>query len=214
MHTKHLEEQITPKLKWKKIEQIHDFPISNFEEVKKKTNTDEFQVGIDFSTANELAQWLYGKGHMIFFLALASTPFIVAAVSVVLTIILKNWWLLAGVPLGFFGQFMANPYNPSKNFWKPIVGILFLVFVWAVWQGGIIAAFLSAFFVFPFFINSFVYSMNQNKLREVAMNSQRVFIFLYQIGKLGLKNNNTGESYWHREAILEEAKKYVKNMNE
>jgi len=203
------EKQIEPKLKWERVEEIPDFPIPNFEEVKKKASTDEFSIGIDFTTANELAQWLYGKGHTIFFLVLASTPFIVAIASFVLSVVFKNWWLLAGVPLGFLGQFMANPYNPSKNFWKPIVGMLFLVFVWAVWQGKVTAAFLSACFVFPFFINSCVYRMNQNKLMEVALNSEKVFIFLYQNGKLGLRHNESGKSYWHREAVLEEAKRYI-----
>lgn len=210
---KEFEEQITPKLKWKKIEEIPDFPFSNFEKVKTKISKGEFQIGIDFTTSNKLAQWLYGKGHAFFFIALASTPFIVAFISIFLAIFLKNWWLLAGTLLGFLGQVMSNPYNPSKNFWKPIVGTLFLVFVWALWQGKTTAALLSAFFIFPFFINSFVYNMNQNKLREVSMDSEKIFIFLYQIGKLGLRNNNTGESYWHREAILEETKNYIKNKN-
>ena len=51
--------------------------------------------------------------------------------------------------------------------------------------------------------------MNQNKLTEVALNSEKVFIFLYQAGKLGLKHNESDKSYWHREAILEEAKRYI-----
>jgi len=105
---------------------------------------------------------------------------------------------------------MSNPYNPSKNFWKPIVGILFLVFLYGLWQSKETITLLSAFFVFPFFINSFLYNMNQNKLMEAALNSEKIFIFLYQTGKLGLKHNESHKSYWHKEAVLEEMKQYVK----
>jgi len=185
MFINHLEEQIESKLKWKKIEEIPDFPIGSFDEVKKKVSTNEFSLGIDFSTSNELAQWLYGSGHKFSFLLLASTPFIVAIASLVLGFTLGNYWLLIGIVLGFAGQFLSNPYNPSKNFWKPIVGTLFLVFLYGLWQGKETITYLSTFFVFPFFINSFVYSMNQNKLTEVALNSEKVLIFLYQAGKLG-----------------------------
>jgi len=199
MHTKHLEEQITPKLKWNKIEDIPDFPLNTFEDVKRRVEANQFGVGIDFTTSNEFAQWLYGGGHKLFFLLLASTPIIVAIASLVLAFVLGNYWLLVGIVLGFAGQFLSNPYNPSKNFWKPIVGILFLVFVYGLWQGKETMTYLSAFFVFPFFINSFVYSMNQDKLKAVAMQSEKIFIFLYQNGKLGLKDNSNEQMYWHRE---------------
>ena len=199
MHTKHLEEQITPKLKWDKIEDIPNFPLGSFEDVKRRVEAKQFGIGIDFSTSNEFAQWLYGGGHKLFFLLLASTPIIVAILSLVLAFVLGNYWLLIGVILGFAGQFLSNPYNPSKNFWKPIVGILFLVFVYGLWQGKETMTYLSAFFIFPFFINSFVYSMNQDKLKAVAIQSEKIFIFLYQSGKLGLKDNSNEQMYWHRE---------------
>src|SRR3989344_4357638 len=194
MSVQHLEKKIAGDLKWNKIENIPDFPLANFDEVKRGVEANKFSLGIDFTTSNQLAQWLYGQGHKYFFLILASTPIIVAILSIILAIVLNNYWLLAGIALGFIGQFMSNPYNPAKNFWKPIVGILFLVFLYGLWQGKETITYLPAFFVFPFFINSFVYSMNQNKLTEVALNSEKVFIFLYQAGKLGLKHNESDKS--------------------
>lgn len=211
MSIKYFEEQIVSKLKWNKIEDIPDFPLNSFLDVKQNIEADRFTVGIDFTTSNELAQWLYGKGHEIFFLILASGPFIIAIASVVLTILLSNYWLLTGIVLGFFGQFMSNPYNPTKNIWRSIVGMLFLVFLYGLWQGKETITYLSAFFVFPFLANSYTYSMNQNKLIEVALDSEKIFIYLYQIGKLGLRHNENNKSYWYREAILEEAKRYTRN---
>src|SRR3989338_4358421 len=201
MHTKHLEEQITPKLKWNKIGDIPNFPLNSFEDVKRRVEANQFGIGIDFTTSNEFGQWLYGGGHKLFFLLLASTPIIVAILSLVLAFVLGNYWLLIGVVLGFAGQFLSNPYNPSKKIWKPIVGLLFLVFVYGLWQSKETMTYLSAFFIFPFFINSFVYSMNQDKLKAVATQSEKIFIFLYQNGKLGLKDNSNEQMYWHREKL-------------
>jgi len=188
--------QIKPELRWTKIEDIPNFPISNFEEVKKKINTGEFSVGIDFTIANNFATWLYGKAHAIFFFVLASTPFIVALISLILAFIFRNYWLLFGIILGFAGQLLSNPYNPLKSFWNLIAKMLFLVFLYGFWNGKETMAFLSAFFVFPFFINSFIYRMNQNKLKEVALNSEEIFIFLYQNRALGLRDNKSNKSYW------------------
>lgn len=199
MHTKHFEEKISADLKWEKIEDIPNFPVSNFDEVKQKLKTNVFSIGIDFTTANQLAQWLYGKGFSIFFTILASTPIIVAILAVILAFVLGNYWLLIGVILGFAGQLMSNPYNPSKNFWKPVVGTLFLVFLYGLWQNKETITYLSAFFVFPFFINSYLYDMNQGKLERVALESEKIFIYLYQNGKLGLKHNENGKSYWNHE---------------
>ena len=199
MSVSHLEEQITPRLKWRRIEDVPNFPLNSFEDVKRRVEANQFSIGIDFTTSNELAHWLYGGGHKLFFLLLASTPFIIAIASLVLAFVLGNYWLLFGVVLGFAGQFLSNPYNPSRNFWKPGVGLLFLFFVYGLWQGKETMAYLSAFFAFSFFINGFLYSMNQNKLKAIAINSEKVFIFLYQIEKLGLKDNSNEKMYWYRE---------------
>lgn len=199
MHTKHFEEKIVSELKWQKVEDIPNFPVSNFDEVKQKLKAGTFSIGIDFTTSNQLAQWLYGKGFSIFFTILASTPIIVAVLAVILTFVLGNYWLLIGVALGFAGQLMSNPYNPSKNFWKPVAGTLFLIFLYGLWQGKETITYLSAFFVFPFFINTYLYDMNQGKLERVALESEKIFIYLYQNGKLGLKHNESGESYWNHE---------------
>src|SRR3989344_848735 len=193
------EERIIPKLKWNKIADIPNFPLNSFEDVKRRVETNQFDLGIDFTTSNELAQWLYGQWHKFFFLILASTPIIVVIASLVLAFALGNYWLLAGVVLGFVGQFLSNPYIPSKKFWKPIVGLLFVIFVYSLWQGKETMTYLSAFFVFPFFTNSYVYRMNQGKLERVALQSEKIFIYLFQSGKLGLRDNANGQSHWHRE---------------
>jgi hypothetical protein len=198
MQIKHFEEKISSDLKWNTVGEIPDFPLNTFEDVKNRVGAKEYTVGIDFTTSNQLAEWLYGRGYHYFYLLLASTPIIVCIISLVLAFTLKNYWLLAGIFLGFSGQLMSNPYNPSKQIWKSINFLLFLVFAYSVFWGKDTLAYLLAFFVFPFFINSSLYRMNQNKLKKVALDSENIFIYLYQIGKLGLKDNSSQVTHWYR----------------
>jgi hypothetical protein len=193
-----LEEKIAPELSWQKIEDIPDFPLHSMSEVKSSVEADQFTVGIDYTTSNTYATWLYGGGHKILYLILGSIPITIAIVSLVLVFVLGNYWLLFGVILGFAGQFLSNPYNPSKGFWKSVVGLLFFVLVYGLWQGKETMIYLSAFFIIPFFTHEFIYSMNQNKLIAVALDSETIFIYLYQTGELGLKDCSNGKSYWCR----------------
>jgi len=199
MDLSQFERQIESTLKWKKIKELPNFPIIHLEELKKKINSGEYSISIDFTTANEFARGLYGARYAIFFFVLASTPFIVATLSVILAFILKNYYLLFGIISAFAGFFLSNPYNPFKSFWKSMVGILLLVCFYGIWRDNLMITFLSGFFIIPFFVNEFIYNLNRNKLKEIALNSEKIFIFLFQNGKLRLINNKTGESYWYQE---------------
>ena len=44
--------------------------------------------------------------------------------------------------------------------------------------------------------NRFIYGLKQNKLKSLAMNSEKIFIGLYQDEKIGLMDNSNGRSYW------------------
>jgi len=41
--------------------------------------------------------------------------------------------------------------------------------------------------------------MNQGELERVTLESEKIFIYLYQSGKLGLKHNESGKAYWNFE---------------
>jgi len=96
------EERITLELKWKTISDIPNFPINSFNEIQNKINFNEYSLGIDFSTSNQFAQWFYGTDHKYLFLALASAPLFFAIISIILSFVYGNYWLLFGVALGLF----------------------------------------------------------------------------------------------------------------
>ncbi len=199
MRIKELEQHIEGKLKWDKVDKIPDFPANNFQEVHQLVKSGKYTVGVNYTTSNELARWLYGNMYGWYFLLLASTPFIAIIVSIILAITLSNFWLLLGIPLGFIGQFTSNPYNPSRGFFNTLVYILFIVMLWALISGNETLAYIISFYVVPFRINSYLYYHNQDKLKEIALKNETVFIYLYQGGQLGLRDNSSNQSYWHFE---------------
>ena len=133
---KEFQEEITPKLKWLYIGDIPDFPLSNFDEVKSKISTGIYSIGIDYTTANQLSRWLYGTGHKNLVVFLASTPVFICIISIVLSIVLGNYWLLFGIAIGILGFFMANPYNPARNFWLIVVVLVVIGMVTKTFNNG------------------------------------------------------------------------------
>jgi len=205
-----LEKSIQNNLKWSSIEDIPSFPLKSFSEVIQKIESNEFSLGIDYSTSNEVAKWLYGSVYTYFFLLFSSPPFIIAVLSIILAVALSNYWFLFGIPIGFIGQFVSNPYNPLKTFFNIVALIAVFVLIWSVLSSSQSMIFLSLFFIIAFLANKFIYSFNQNKLKKVALESESIFIYLYQTGKLGVRDNSSGEMYWDYEFKKSE---YIKSEN-
>lgn len=211
MNRKYLEEQVTPELKWKKIEDIPNFPLNSFEDVKRHVEANQFSVGIhvgsEFEHRDKLVlRLLYSASqdiHYNFFFFLSKTPeIIIIILPLVLAFALGNYWLIVGTVLGILPGVHYN--DPSKEYFlrrslKYMLVFLFFVFVYGLWQGKETITYLSAFFIFSFFIDNLSHSMKQNKLKNSAMQSEKIFIFLYQAGKLGLKDNSNEQMYWHIE---------------
>lgn len=199
MLVKDFEERIAPDIKWEKVEDIPNLSHLSFDEVKKKIGANEYSIGIDYNVSLEVAKWLYGPAYRTLFFLLTWTPYIMSVVAIVLAFILGNYWLLFGVVICVAGLTLANPMFRSRKFFTIVAGILFLVFLYGLWQGKETITYLSAFFLLSFFITRYTFSMTQGRLKRVALESEKIFIFLYQRGKLGLRNNKSGETYWYSE---------------
>jgi len=134
MQLETFEADITEKLKWKKVEEIPNFPLNSYEDVIKNVNLGLFEIGIDYSIANQAAGWLYGKSHAILFIILASPPYIIALISIILSILFGNYWLLFGIVLGFAGQIFSNPFNPIRGLMTIIAWLALLLLIYGLWK--------------------------------------------------------------------------------
>jgi len=113
-------------LKWDRIEDIPDFPIGSFQELKQQIDENSFSLGVDFSASNRIAPWFYGSVRRAFFSFLVMFPFFVFIIVLISFFFLKDFWLLLGIIFGFLGFYLASPYNPFRKF-LDFVGILLLI---------------------------------------------------------------------------------------
>jgi hypothetical protein len=195
------EDYINNVVKWQRVEDIPGFPLNNFDDVKKHFSSNQFLISIDFIEANKLAEILYGKTFKLLYHILLSTPFLISILAIILALTLKKYLLLIGVPLSFLCNLLANPYNPFDLIFKYLAFIFSLSFLWALSTGREYIALLSAFFVFPFWIRRFFYFNNRNKIMKTALNREKIFIYLYQFGKLGLIDKASGKRYLYTEFL-------------
>lgn len=206
MSRKNLEEQITPEPKWRKIEDIPNFPLNNFEDLKHRVEGGQFGIDIYVGfPADKLVGQLIYSGSLIKnlpFILLDYTPIIVTFLSLILSFVLDNYWLFIGIVAPhIITLHYSDPSveHNAKILRGSIVSLLFLVFVYGLWQGKETIIYLSAFFVFPYLTDSFCYRVKRNKLSELVISSEKIFIFLYQAGKLVLKDNSNEQMYRHIE---------------
>lgn len=181
MSVKSFEEEITPKLKWERVEDIPNFPLESYDEVKKKLSTYEYSIGIDDVIAMDATKWLYSLEYASFFTLMTWIPFIIAVVAIVLAFVLGNYWLLFGFVISLVAAFvLAIPTMPFRRFLTIVAVVIFFIFLYGLWRGNETITYLSAFFVFPFFIARYSFTMARGKLRRVALDSQKIFIYFYQ----------------------------------
>jgi hypothetical protein len=189
-----LEERISKELKWGKVEDIPNFPLNSFYSLQQEVKESRFLVGIEPDISLELAPWFYG----FFVVILGATPFIGVITSIVLSFIFSNYWLLFGVILSILAFLLSNPYNFAIKFWKIVTFILFILFLYNLWHGQETITFLIAFFIYPFFINSYSRSIYQNKLKSIALKHEKIFIYIYLRDRLILINSSNGQEYRYK----------------
>jgi hypothetical protein len=192
-----IDQMFGSKLNWKVIEEIPNFPMNNYGEVISEISNNKFSFALSPNIANDFAQGFYSKGYALFNTFLASALVFVTIISITMAIVLRNYWLLLGVVIGFLGQLLAIPNAPFKSIVKPFIGILFFAFVYGLWQGQETMTYLSAFFICPFLMVTYLYDLNQARLSTLFMKSQTLFIYLYQSGYLGIKDVISGQTFWN-----------------
>ncbi len=208
---KDFEKIIKPELKWKSIDLIPDFPFENLEQLRYAERERIISFGIDFSAANQFASSLYGAVYTYFFLFVSATWIWTGFASIVISFILGNYWLLLGIPLAFIAFFVSNPFNPAKGFFSLINIICIGLIIYAVFYGHTTLMWFGLFFSIPFIMNRFIYKLNRDKLKSIATQSETIFLYLFEIGALGIRINRTNETIWSSDLLQNKKKNRVRS---
>jgi hypothetical protein len=190
-----IESRFEKELKWPDVGKIPNFPARNFPDVKEKVEMGQFDVGVDNTVANYTAAAVHKGLFRPIFIIWLNMQVILAALAVVLSIIMKDYALLLGVPLVFLSEIVSNPYNPFRGFLSKLAIVISLYALHGFYFGASSGTYLAALFIVNFWGNRGFYRHNRNLLERIALNSEKILIYLYQTGSLFLRNNMTGETY-------------------
>jgi len=195
---KKFEAHVKTNLTWKSVGEIPSFPFETLSQIRKSEESNEVSIGVDYSIANQVAMNLYGKLYATVFAIVAATWTWVGIAAIVLAFILGNYWLLLGVPIAFFSFMVSNPYNPVKGLFTIVNYTSIALLIYGLITGAINLVLFTIFFSVPFIVNSAMYRKNWNKLRGLALNSETLFLYLFQHNAIGLQFNDTGKVLWAR----------------
>lgn len=193
------EDELRPKLRWKSVAEIPNFPYTSFSAVRQALASREMSLGIDYTTANLLAGSAYGVIWATVSNLAAATPILLSIALLIAAFIRGDYWLLLGIPLAFFGQFSSNPYNRSRMGCLVVAVAIACVAVWLLFNHKETSGIALLAFPLTFVTNSLLYTVNQARLRNWATSSEVVFIGLFEEDKLGLLNLKSGIQFWVRD---------------
>ena len=193
------EDELRPKLRWKSVSEIPNFPFASFSAVRQALASREMSLGIDYTIANLLAGSIYGVIWATVSGLAASTPILLSITLLAVAFFRGDYWILLGIPLAFFGQFSSNPYNRSRVGCAFVAVAIACVAGWLLFNHKATIGIALLAFPFTFVTNSLLYTVNQARLRNWATSSEVVFVGLFEEDKLGLLNLKSGTQFWFRD---------------
>lgn len=191
------EELISPELKWNSISEIPDFPSKDFKSLMEVIQNKSFSLGIDYTMAKIEAPLFYSrnKDKLLSILLFWLSTFLVPVFLIILTLMLNNYWLLVGIILSFSASVLSSPYNQHVDFGALMAGLLCFFCIYTLIQNQDTAFYLSLSFIIPFVSNVFWNRSSWNKLKEVVLSSEKIFIYFYQQDRIFLFDNSNKKFY-------------------
>ena len=187
--------------KWKSVSEMPNFPFDSFEKLKDAVQESKYTIGIDYSAATEFASLLHSGFWKFVVIMLAFIPWIALAIAIVSSVILKNYYLLFGIPIIGVTFGVSNPLCPYRSFVSRIgyMGTICMVFV--VFMNNQTLLWLLLSFVLTFWDVRIIYEINAMTLRQAVMDSESLFMYCYEKKACTIKNSQTEKVYFYGEQV-------------
>lgn len=182
-----VEAKIEKDLTWKSVADMPDFPFASFRQLSTSLEQGDSFISVNSITARQWAP-SFGKPGAILLLLLGSLTIVVPVASIVLALVMRNYWLLAGVPISIIGQLAGSPYNSRKKgvlsrFAVVLAGLAILALI----DGRQTVAALIAIYIISYWGDRSVYGYSVHVLRKIVSKRESLFLYFYQQGKIFLQ---------------------------
>jgi hypothetical protein len=191
------EDKIRSLCKLKSLNDIPGLPFKSFDELKVAVYEGTYAIDVSYPAARELSTTIRTPLGAFNNLILLFAPWIMMLCVVGVAIWLGNYLVLLGLPIALISNFIGNPMAPGKGFFGMTAWLAFLFLLFAIWQGWYTTTWLLASGVVPFFSNREMYRENISALHKAVLNSETLFLYLYEKYAIRLRNTETGEEYWN-----------------
>lgn len=185
---------------WKKISEISEFPFTSFDELISSVKDGSYKIILSHTAARELSTLIRTLTGTVINLILLLIPWLFILVLIGVSIWLHNYYLFIGIPIVVLFFVISNPMMPMPGpvILNKIVLLAFFVFLIALWKEWQTAEWLIASMILPFLSNREMYRENINALYKECLNSEPLFLFLFEKYGVEVRNLLTGEEYWNK----------------
>lgn len=196
------QEKIRTASKWNSVADIPGFPFDSFDHLKEALNNGTYTLGVDRGRARELYP-LLSRSFAVQLVReqVDAIGIWLALASIGGALVVRNFWLLLGIPLALLSWWLATTLHfhagCAGSFawllgWLGIIGV-----ICAFWQGSRLPFCLLATAVIPFLTVGIVYSVSVKAVRSAILESEPLFLFLFEGFACTLRDNTTGRIYSH-----------------
>jgi hypothetical protein len=204
MTTEELEQGAKEHLRYHSVSELPDCPFAAYADFRRAY--DENRAWLFVSYTPEVNRLLSGRVGGIMHKALLYSPAIVAIVLVVFGLLFSNYWLFALIPAAIAAQVFASG---SLGLFQLLPTLLLAVpfGIHGFLQGNIEEVKAAFSVLFAQFAASAALGMNQSTVRELALRSETLFLWLYQKGRISVMAS--GRSIVEEERLIAATDSYT-----
>ena len=196
------QEKIRTASRWNSVADIPDFPFDSFDRLKEALNNGTYTLGLDRGRARELYP-LIARSFVTQLVReqVDAIGIWLALASIGGALVLRNFWLLLGIPLALLSWWLATalhfPGGRSGSLGWLIGSLGIIGAIWA-FQGGLrVPSCLLATAAIPLLSVGIVYSVSVKAMRSAILEEEPLFLFLFEKFACTVRDNTTGRIYSH-----------------
>ena len=188
-----IEASLIPDLRWPHVGAIPGFPV-DFGALRLKNASGELVVRVAAKAALETGQWAFGKTHYLLAALFSWTPTLVAVSAIPAAFLLGRVSALLLAPAALFAFVISAPVIPGKRFFKLTAIVATGLALWFAVQGASLGALLLGGYALSFWAIRFVYAWNSLAVAAAVLESEPLFIFLFQNQGICLQDERAATS--------------------
>ncbi len=168
------------------VSELEGFPFSNHADFVTAVKNGTADLGIAWEAARDVVRVTKSHGASIAIGLLALSPFVVAAASIPVAFVSRNWFALFGIITAMVGNIVASPYSPFRTLGK-IAAIAAVVYVLATGNTTTALGWMGLSFFLSFSAVSLMNGLSWKWAYAATLQSEALTAFLWNRKGLNIR---------------------------